>query len=63
VITATALGAPGAEIDMQGVGRLEAEDLDLPVTGGTGNFKNVRGQATFDFRDAGRTVITFNLIP
>ncbi|MBA2427850.1 MAG: hypothetical protein H0V60_12330 [Actinobacteria bacterium] len=48
---------------MQGVGRLEAEDLDLPVTGGTGNFKNVRGQATFDFRDAGRTVITFNLIP
>ena len=48
---------------MQGVGRIEAEDLDLAVTGGTGNFKYVRGQATFDFRDGAQTVIAFNLIP
>ena len=35
----------GAEIDTQGVGRLEAEDVVLAVTGGTGDYRNARGQA------------------
>jgi hypothetical protein len=33
------------------------------VTGGTGRYQNARGQALFDFRQADRVVINFNLIP
>ncbi len=51
----------GAEIDTQGVGRLEAEDVVLAVTGGTGDFKNARGEATFRFETDGRVVITYEL--
>jgi hypothetical protein len=54
---------PGAEIDTQGVGRVEAEDVVLGVTGGTGIYRNARGQATFDFRQEDRVVITYELIP
>jgi dirigent-like protein len=55
--------SPGTEIDAQGVGRVEAEDVVLAVTGGTGLYQNARGQATFDFRSADRVVITYELIP
>ena len=54
---------PGAEIDTQGVGRIEAEDVVLAVTGGTGLYRNARGQATFDFRDEAKVVIKYELIP
>jgi hypothetical protein len=54
---------PGAEIDTQGVGRVEAEDVVLAVTGGTGLYQNARGQATFDFRQEDRIVVTYELIP
>ena len=54
---------PGSEIEMQGVGRIRAEDVVLGVTGGTGAYANVRGTATFDFRTRGRAVVTFRLIP
>src|SRR3712207_2275941 len=54
---------PGAEIGTQGVGRIEAEDVELAVTGGTGIYQNARGQATFDFRQEDRVVITYELIP
>jgi hypothetical protein len=54
---------PGSEIEMQGVGRIQAEDVVLGVAGGTGNYANVRGTATFDFRTAGKAVVTFRLIP
>ena len=56
-------GVPGSEIDLQGVGRVEAEDVVLGVTGGTGRYQNARGQATLDFRRSGRVVITYELIP
>jgi hypothetical protein len=45
------------------VGRIEAEDVILRVTGGSGVYQNVRGQATFDARQQGRVVITYELIP
>jgi hypothetical protein len=48
----------GAEIDTQGVGRLEAEDVVLAVTGG---YRNARGEATFEFQSDGRVVITYEL--
>ncbi len=51
----------GAEIDAQGVGRLEAEDVVLAVTGGTGNYRNARGVATFRFESDGRVVITYEV--
>ncbi len=51
----------GAEIDTQGVGRLEAEDVVLAVTGGTGDYRNARGQATFTFEADGRVVIDYEL--
>ena len=51
----------GAEIGTQGVGRLEAEDVVLAVTGGTGDFRNARGEATFRFETDGRVVITYEL--
>jgi hypothetical protein len=51
----------GAEIDTQGVGRLEAEDVVFAVTGGTGDYRDVRGQATFEFRTDGDVVISYEL--
>ncbi len=51
----------GAEIDTQGVGRLEAEDVVLAVTGGTGDYRNARGVATFTFQTDGRIVITYEV--
>lgn len=65
VITATGLpegDAPGAEIEIQGVGRELAEDIDLGITGGTGIYERAGGFATFDFRQQDRIVITFNVI-
>jgi hypothetical protein len=65
VITATGLpagDAPGAELEMQGVGRVEAEDVDLGITGGTGVYETAHGVATFDFTTQGRVVITFHVI-
>ncbi len=46
-----------------GVGRVEAEDVVLAVTGGSGRYLNVRGEAKFDYRRQGRVVITYDLIP
>jgi hypothetical protein len=54
---------PGSELQAQGVGRIEAEDVILSVTGGSGVYQNVRGQAIFDYRHQGRVVITYELIP
>jgi Dirigent-like protein len=54
---------PGAEIAIQGVGRVLAEDVLMAVTGGTRNFQNVRGQALVDYTTAGQITITYNLIP
>ena len=54
-------GAPGAEIDTQGVHRLEAEDVVLAATGGTGNYRYAHGEATFGFQGDGRVVITYEL--
>lgn len=51
----------GAEIDTQGVGRIEAEDVVLAVTGGTRDYRNAQGQATFEFRTDGDVVITYEL--
>lgn len=62
-ITATFEDQDGAEINLQGVGRLLAEDVDFSVVGGSGRYANVRGEATFDFRNADRVVIQFRLIP
>jgi Dirigent-like protein len=41
----------GAEIEAQGVGRIEAEDVVFAVTGGTGEFRDARGQATFEYEE------------
>lgn len=62
-ITATFEEEDGAEINLQGVGRVLAEDVDFSVVGGSGRYANVRGEATFDFRNADRVVIHFRLIP
>jgi hypothetical protein len=51
----------GAEIDTQGVGRLEAEEVLFAVTGGTGEYRNARGQASFEFRPNGDVVISYEL--
>jgi hypothetical protein len=52
----------GAEIDAQGVGRIEAEDVVFAVNGGTGDFRDARGQATFEYEEReGRIVITYEL--
>src|SRR5919107_4342434 len=51
----------GAEIDAQGVGRIEAEDVVFAVTGGTGDFRDARGQATFEYRPDGDVVISYEL--
>ncbi len=51
----------GAEIDTQGVGRLEAEDVELAVTGGTKDYRNVRGIATFRFEPDRRVIINYDL--
>src|SRR5918997_6305653 len=39
----------GAEIDTQGVGRLEAEDVELAGNRGHKEYRNARGIATFRF--------------
>ena len=52
----------GAEVDAQGVGRIEAEDVAFAVTGGTGEFRASRGQATFEYEEReDRIVITYEL--
>jgi Dirigent-like protein len=53
----------GAEIEAQGVGRIEAEDVVFAVTGGTGEFRDARGQATFEYeeREDG-IVITYEIM-
>ena len=52
----------GAEIDAQGVGRIEAEDVVFAVNGGTGDFRNARGQATFEYEEReDRIVMTYEL--
>jgi hypothetical protein len=52
----------GAEIDAQGVGRIEAEDVVFAVNGGTGEFRTARGQATFEYEEReDRIVITYEL--
>jgi hypothetical protein len=52
----------GAEIDAQGVGRIEAEDVVLAVNGGTREFRTARGQATFEYEEReDRIVITYEL--
>jgi hypothetical protein len=52
----------GAEIDAQGVGRIEAEDVVFAVNSGTGEFRSARGQATFEYEEReDRIVITYEL--
>jgi Dirigent-like protein len=52
----------GAEIDAQGVGRIEAEDVVFAVNGGTGEFRRARGQATFEYEEReDRIVISYEL--
>ena len=52
----------GAEIDAQGVGRIEAEDVVFTVNDGTGDFRDARGQATFEYEEReDRIVITYDL--
>ena len=52
----------GAEIDAQGVGRIEAEDVVFAVNGGTGDFRGARGQATFEYEERDdRIVITYEV--
>ena len=52
----------GAEIDAQGVGRIEAEDVVFAVNGGTGDFRSARGQATFEYEEReDRIVITYEV--
>jgi hypothetical protein len=52
----------GAEIDAQGVGRIEAEDVVFAVNGGTGEFRTARGQATFEYEEReDRIVISYEL--
>ncbi len=63
IITATTNTEGGDEIQLQGVGRVLAEDVELSVTGGSGRYANARGEATLDFRSKGRVVIHFRLIP
>jgi hypothetical protein len=54
---------PGAEIAIQGVGRVLAEDVLVAVTGGTRDFQNVRGQALIDYTTTGQITITYSLLP
>ena len=63
IVTATFAEEQGSEIQAAGVGRIEAEDVILSVTGGSGEFQNVRGQVTFDYRQRGLVVLTYELIP
>jgi len=52
----------GAEIEAQGVGRIEAEDVVFAVTGGTGDYRSARGQATFEYEEReDRIVITYEV--
>lgn len=63
-ITATIGIANGeTEIEMTGVGRIEAEDVGFAVTGGTGKYANVRGQVVVDYTDERGIKLKFNLIP
>ncbi len=62
IMTATFLEEQeGAQIVAQGVGSIEAEEVVFGVTGGTGDYRNARGQATFESRDDGNVVITYEL--
>ena len=52
----------GAEIDAQGVVRIEAEDVVFAVNGGTGEFRTASGQATFEYEGReDRIVIPYEL--
>lgn len=49
----------------QGVIRImeETTSVDVPITGGTGDFANVRGYVHVDFIDETTEMDTFNLLP
>jgi hypothetical protein len=51
------------EIYLQGVGRVEAEEVVLGVVGGKQDFQNARGQASFDYSNEEQVTIDFELIP
>ncbi len=63
IITATTNDEGGDEIQLQGVGRSLADDVELSVTGGSGKYANARGEATLDFRSPDKVVLHFRLIP
>ena len=58
------IGTANGETEIQagGVGRLQAEDVYLSVTGGSGRFQNVRGQLLVTFRQ-NRVILRYSLIP
>ena len=52
----------GAEIDAQGVGRIEADDVVFAVNGGTGDYRGASGEATFEYEEReDRIVITYEV--
>ena len=59
------IGTANGETEIQagGVGRLQAEDVILSVTGGSGRFQNVRGQLTVVVRGEDRAILRYSLIP
>ena len=59
--TLTFAGQDGAELYIQGVGRIQAEDVIMGVTGGNRAYENASGNATFDFRQEDQVVITVRL--
>jgi hypothetical protein len=64
VVTATIGTTNGeTEIEVAGGRPCTGRRRAVSVTGGTGRYQNARGQALFDFRQADRVVINFNLIP
>lgn len=64
VVTSTIGTANGeTEIQATGVGRVQAEDVILSVTGGSSRFQNVRGQAIVAFTGPNEVTITYELIP
>jgi hypothetical protein len=54
---------PGGQITTQGLAAAGAAPKQLAVTGGTGVYRNVRGQATLVEFGNGTGSVTFNLIP
>jgi hypothetical protein len=64
-VVTTTIGSENGEteIEAQGVGRIEAEDFFVAVTGGTQEYQNARGQIFVRFRPDGTARLLFNLIP